>query len=119
MLRRFLPVLIASLAAGAVLAAGELKLAGGDFTVSDESALAYSLPGPALDTAQLELFANGRQEFHQRWVVLAVIGGKWGRGPTSNGEVCTDCHAGNGRGQAPDTDREALASMVVRLSIPG
>ena len=81
--------------------------------------LAYSLPGPGLDDTQREIFANGRQEFHQRWVVLAVIGGKWGRGPTSNGETCVDCHAGNGRGHAPDSDREALASMVVRLSIPG
>jgi CxxC motif-containing protein (DUF1111 family) len=123
LLFRSLPVLVASFAAGAVLAlAGELQLkalSGGDFTVADESALAYSLPGPGLDGAQLDLFANGRQEFHQRWVVLAVIGGKWGRGPTSNGEICVDCHAGNGRGYAPDSAREALASMVVRLSIPG
>ena len=123
LLPRSLPVLVVSLAASAVFAfAGEvqlLALSGGDFTVADESALAYSLPGPGLDQAQLELFANGRQEFHQRWVVLAVIGGKWGRGPTSNGEICIDCHAGNGRGHAPDSARETLASMVVRLSIPG
>src|SRR5258706_4089373 len=119
----FLTAFILPLAAGAVLAgAGELEpaaLAGGDFTVSDESALAYSLPGPRLDTSQLEPFAGGRQEFHPRWVVLAVIGGKWGRGPTANGDTCTHCHAGNGRGHAPDSDRETLASMVVRLSIPG
>jgi CxxC motif-containing protein (DUF1111 family) len=111
------------LAASAVFAfAGELQLtalSGGDFTVSDESALAYSLPGPGLDAAQLALFANGRQEFQQRWVVLASIGGKWGRGPTSNAESCVDCHAGNGRGHAPDSARETLSSMVVRLSIPG
>ena len=121
--RRSLPAVVVALAASAVFAfAGEVQLAalaGGDFTVSDESALAYSLPGPGLDAAQLELFANGRQEFNQRWVVLAVIGGKWGRGPTSNGETCIDCHAGNGRGHAPDSERETLASMVVRLSIPG
>ncbi len=120
---RYLPVLATMLAAGAMFAvADELRLpalSGGAFTVADESALAYSLPGPGLDAAQLELFANGRQEFHQRWVVLAVIGGKWGRGPTSNAEICIDCHAGNGRGHAPDSAKETLASMVVRLSIPG
>lgn len=119
---RFLPAFVVALAASALAIAGEAHspaLAGGDFTVADESALAYSLPGPGLDTVQLELFANGRQEFHQRWVVLAVIGGKWGRGPTSNGESCTDCHTSNGRGHAPDSERETLASMVVRLSIPG
>ena len=94
-------------------------MSGGNLTVADDSALAYSLPAPGLDSAQLERFASGRQEFQQRWVVLAVIGGKWGRGPTSNGEVCTDCHKANGRGHAPDSSREGLASMVVRLSIPG
>jgi CxxC motif-containing protein (DUF1111 family) len=102
--------------------AGEVRLlalSGGDFTVSDESTLAYSLPGPGLDAAQLALFANGRQEFQQRWVVLASIGGKWGRGPTSNAETCVDCHAGNGRGHAPESARGTLSSMVVRLSIPG
>jgi CxxC motif-containing protein (DUF1111 family) len=51
--------------------------------------------------------------------VLPVIGGKWGRGPTSNGEECTGCHAGNGRGRAPDGADENLVSMVVRLSVPG
>jgi hypothetical protein len=84
LLPRSLPVLAASLAASAVFAlAGEVQLpalSGGNFSVADESALAYSLPGPGLDAAQLELFANGRQEFHQRWVVLPVIGGKWGHG---------------------------------------
>jgi CxxC motif-containing protein (DUF1111 family) len=120
---RYLAVLLASFAAGTVFAlAGEVQLralSGGDFTVVDESALAYSLPGPGLDAAQLELFAQGRQEFNQRWVVLPAIGGKWGRGPTSNAEICIDCHAGNGRGHAPDSASEPLVSMVVRLSIPG
>jgi CxxC motif-containing protein (DUF1111 family) len=120
---RFLSTVLVTLASGMALAvAGEMHLSalsGGDFTVPDESALAYSLPVPGLDAEQLELFTGGRQEFHQRWVVLAVIGGKWGRGPTSNGEICTDCHVGNGRGHVPESERETLASMVVRLSVPG
>jgi len=122
-MRRFFPILSASFTAGAVLAlAGEWQtaaLSGGSFTVADESALAYSLPGPGLNEAQLELFAGGREEFHQRWVVLLAIGGKWGRGPTSNAEICTDCHVNNGRGHAPESENETLASMIVRLSIPG
>jgi CxxC motif-containing protein (DUF1111 family) len=121
--RRSLPVFVGVLAASAVFAfAGESQLtalSGGDLTVSDESALAYSFPGPGLDAAQLALFANGRQEFQQRWVVLSSIGGKWGRGPTSNAEICIDCHEGSGRGHAPESAREPLASMVVRLSVPG
>lgn len=123
MVHRSHPVLVAALAASAVFAlAGEVQLpalSGGNFTVADESAIAYALPAPGLDAAQLELFAKGRQEFHQRWVVLPVIGGKWGRGPTSNGEICIDCHAGNGRGHAPESASDPLVSMVVRFSIPG
>lgn len=111
----------AILAAGVALAA-ELPLAsrsGGDFTVADESELAYTLPGPLLDAQQVQLFANGRQEFHQRWVVIPSSGGKWGRGPVSNAEICIDCHVNNGRGHAPDSPLESIGSMVVRLSLPG
>ena len=111
----------AILAAGVALAA-ELPVAvrsGGDFTVADESELAYTLPGPILDAQQVQLFANGRQEFHQRWVVIPSSGGKWGRGPVSNAEICIDCHVNNGRGHAPDSPLESIASMVVRLSSPG
>ncbi len=112
---------MAILAAGVALAT-ELPLAsrsGGDFTVADESELAYTLPGPLLDAQQAQLFANGRQEFHQRWVVIPSSGGKWGRGPVSNAEICIDCHVNNGRGHAPDSPLESIASMVVRLSLPG
>ncbi|MEO8004447.1 MAG: di-heme oxidoredictase family protein [Betaproteobacteria bacterium] len=111
----------AILAAGMALAT-ELPLAsrsGGDFTAADESELAYTLPGPLLDAQQVQLFANGRQEFHQRWVVIPSSGGKWGRGPVSNAEICIDCHVNNGRGHAPDSPLESIASMVVRLSLPG
>jgi CxxC motif-containing protein (DUF1111 family) len=113
--------LLAMFAAGtfALAGAGQPELSGGDLTVVADAAQAYSLPAPGLDAAQLELFANGRQEFHQHWVVLPVIGGKWGRGPTSNGEECSGCHAGNGRGRAPGNADENLVSMVVRLSVPG
>ncbi|HMA00050.1 MAG TPA: di-heme oxidoredictase family protein [Steroidobacteraceae bacterium] len=122
-LQRLFPILSASFAAGAALAlAGEwpaAALSGGGLTVADESASAYSLPGPGLDPLQLARFASGREEFHQRWGVLLSIAGKWGRGPTSNAELCIDCHVNNGRGRPPETDTEPLASMVVRLSIPG
>jgi CxxC motif-containing protein (DUF1111 family) len=120
--RRF-PVLVVSFAAIATLALADdrqpVPMSGGGFTVADESSRAYSLPGPGLTGPQLEQFTRGREEFNQRWVVLLSIGGKWGRGPTSNAEVCTDCHINNGRGHAPESDKEPLASMIVRLSIPG
>ena len=105
-----------------LLVAGELQLAalsGGAFTVQDQSERAYSAPGPTLGAEQLQQFANGSSEFHQRWVVPVAIGGNWGRGPTSNGEVCTDCHAGNGRGRPPENEEDESVSMLVRLSLPG
>ena len=105
-----------------LVVAGELRsaaLSGGSFTVQDQSGQAYSAPGPTLSAEQLQQFANGRSEFHQRWVVPIVIGGNWGRGPTSNGEVCTDCHAGNGRGRPPEHEDDESVSMLVRLSLPG
>jgi len=108
--------------AGWLAAAGDFQsaaLSGGTFTVQDQSELAYSAPGPKLSPEQLQQFANGKSEFHQRWVVPIVIGGNWGRGPTSNGEVCTDCHAGNGRGRPPEHEDDELVSMLVRLSLPG
>ncbi len=109
-------------AASLLAAAAELQLvalSGGSFTVQDQSEQAYSAPGPTLDAEQLQQFANGRSEFQQRWVVPLAIGGNWGRGPTSNGEVCTDCHAGNGRGRPPEHDDDEPVSMLVRLSLPG
>src|SRR5688572_27850272 len=113
---RLLPALPAALFCGlAVTATEPLDAArpGSALTVADATPAAFSLPVQGLTPAQLELFANGRQEFNQRWVVLPNIGGKWGRGPTSNGEICTDCHAGNGRGRAPESEADELVSMVV------
>ena len=123
-IRSWLPVALATaLATGGLLAFGGdprfAALSGGDLTVADESAQAYSLPAPGLDAVQLTMFANGKQEFNQHWVVLPVIGGKWGRGPTSNGDECVGCHAGNGRGRVPDAADEPLVSAVVRLSLSG
>jgi CxxC motif-containing protein (DUF1111 family) len=109
-------------AASLLVAAVELQqaaLSGGSFTVQDQSEQAYSTPGPTLGVEQLQQFANCRSAVQQRWVVPLAIGGNWGRGPTSNGEVCTDCHAGNGRGRPPEHDDDEPVSMLVRLSLPG
>lgn len=80
---------------------------------------AYSLASPALDAAQRQLFDKGGSEFRSRWVPLFNIGGNWGRGPTSNAEACSDCHAGNGRGRSPDGEDERLTSILLRLSVAG
>jgi CxxC motif-containing protein (DUF1111 family) len=88
-------------------------------SVAAPGAAAYSQPLPGLTADQRALFERGKEEFEQRWVVPFHIGGHWGRGPLSNGETCTDCHAAGGRGRAPEGPAAALQSMLVRLSVPG
>ena len=71
------------------------------------------------DAAVRERDERGRQLFAQRWVVAPSILGRWGRGPTSNAEACTECHADYGRGAPPEAPDEPMRSMVLRLSLPG
>ena len=111
------PALLLPAVAAALLPAGPLS--GGDLAVAYTARDAYALAVPLLGREQGELFEQGRELFAQRWVVAPSPFGLWGRGPLSNAEVCTDCHAHNGRGRPPLTDTEPMRSMVVRLSVPG
>lgn len=58
----------------------------------------------------------GRHLFEQRWSVAPSAFGRWGRGPTSNGEACADCHVETGRGSLPATPDDPLREGVLRLS---
>ncbi len=78
------------------------------------SALARSAGAPeAIDTARAE---RGRMLFEQRWSVAPSAFGRWGRGPVSNGEACTDCHVGTARARPPGGPEEPLRQGVLRLS---
>ena len=98
---------------------GEPELTAGSFTAAVTSDESYQQPASVLTARQLETFVEGRKGFFQHWVVAPSILGLWGRGPTSNGEACSDCHDNGGRGRAPAGPDEPLQSMLVRLSIPG
>ena len=77
---------------------------------------AYREPLPGLTPSDLERFEEGRKGFAQHWVVAPSVFGLWGRGPTSNGEACTDCHTNGGRGRATDfPDTEPRSMIYVRL----
>jgi CxxC motif-containing protein (DUF1111 family) len=78
---------------------------------------ALSRPATALTAAQRERFELGRRLFLQHWSVAPSAFGQWGRGPLSNGEACTDCHADGGRGRPPASADEALRSGLVRLGV--
>lgn len=80
---------------------------------------AYDTPAPGLSADQREQFLRGRQVVRERWVVAPSPFGSWGRGPTSNGEACVDCHPRNGRGVPPEAPGETAVSAILRLSLPG
>jgi len=116
-------LLAIAVAASALLAAArglpEDWLASDGFSTTERGSRAYAQPGPLSGTQQQALFRQGEQLFHQRWVVAPSALGRWGRGPLSNGEVCTDCHASNGRGRPPLAPDEPLLAMSLRLSVAG
>lgn len=64
-----------------------------------------------------ESVRRGAALFAQSWSMAPSAFGRWGRGPTSNGEACTDCHAEAGRGRPPLAPDQPLRQGVVRLSI--
>lgn len=82
---------------------------------------ALSMPMPFLNSdQQLGQFAAGRSLFNQMWVIAPSNDEEIdGLGPLYNSISCLTCHAGNGRGRAPDGPTEKMRSMLVRLSIPG
>ncbi|MCW5622786.1 MAG: thiol oxidoreductase [Burkholderiales bacterium] len=72
--------------------------------------------GAALAVDPAQRLAHGRLLFEQRWTVAPSGFGRWGRGPTSNGDACTDCHANGARGAPPRNAGEPLRQGVLRLS---
>jgi CxxC motif-containing protein (DUF1111 family) len=86
---------------------------------AERSESAYGRANSGLNDEQRQKFLKGQESFRQRWVVKPSILGLWGRGPTSNAEVCTDCHENNGRGRPPVSLGEPAQSLLVRLSVPG
>jgi CxxC motif-containing protein (DUF1111 family) len=94
-------------------------MANPDDATPERGESAYARADPGLSDEQRQKFLKGQESFHQRWVVKPSILGLWGRGPTSNAEVCADCHENHGRGRPPVSLGEPAQSLVVRLSIPG
>lgn len=141
-LKRMLVTLVLLLAAPAVpqdrAALPERALSGGASTVVDSGSNAYLHPIDALDAKQAELFALGHKMFNNRWAFFWFENAEFGRGPTSNAQACTICHANNGRGLAPGSAHEAVdgeagvardhhitvpfepaPNLVIRISIAG
>jgi CxxC motif-containing protein (DUF1111 family) len=98
-------------------AASHTERSGGPSTVFDQSALAFSLPAPNLNSDELELHEEGDEVFDATFVAgAAPVNG--GLGPVFDNTSCTGCHVGDGRGRPP-VGAEAFSSMLFRASIPG
>ena len=89
------------------------------FTVARADADAYIQAAPALSYRESETFLQGRSHFQRKWVASVAFNGEWGLGPTFIQTRCSECHINNGRGGPPNGPNEQLATMLVRLSLPG
>ncbi len=81
---------------------------------------ALSRPVSGLTVEEMRQFQQGRSLFGQSWVVAPAGNDEInGLGPLYNRLACISCHAKNGRGGAPDSSKQRMQSMLVRLSVPG
>lgn len=95
-------------------------LAGGETTVFDAGARAFTLSARNLAPEHESAFFVGNSFFNKNWVIApSSTTARDGLGPTFNARSCSSCHFKDGRGRPPLTDDEPMLSMLVRLSIPG
>lgn len=83
---------------------------GGDQTVDDRSALAFTHPLPSLDEGEGEQHRMGRSPFAFEWVPPQL-------GPLFNHNACIACHAGNGRGLSQIGPSVFGSQALIRVSL--
>lgn len=102
------------------LTAEERAASGGEATVSDASANAFSFPIPSLSTEERRNFFVGNSFFNDNWVTApASTDGRDGLGPLFNAQSCSSCHFRDGGGQPPATADDPVRGLLIRLSVPG
>ncbi|MEZ4449070.1 MAG: di-heme oxidoredictase family protein [Nannocystaceae bacterium] len=94
-------------------------LAGGDTTVFDTTANAFSLSARNMTFERRQRFVVGNSFFNKNWVTApSSTEGRDGLGPTFNARSCSTCHFKDGRGRPP-APGESFVGILLRLSIPG
>ena len=83
---------------------------GGDATVDDRTAEAFSHPVPTLDAAQAEQHRLGRGPVAFEWIAPQL-------GPLFNHNACLACHAGNGRGLSQIGPSVFGSQALIRVSL--
>jgi CxxC motif-containing protein (DUF1111 family) len=95
------------------------ELAGGETTIYDVSANAYSFAARNMSFERRQRFVVGNSFFNKNWVAApASTDGRDGLGPTFNARSCSTCHLRDGRGQPP-APGEDFVGLLLRLSVPG
>lgn len=90
--------------------AARTALSGGDLTVFDASAGAFSLPALTLAGVRLAQHDEGDQAFEAEFGLEL--------GPVFDNVSCESCHLGDGRGRPP-VGGEPFESLLFRASVPG
>jgi CxxC motif-containing protein (DUF1111 family) len=92
-------------------------LLGGETTVFDETANAYSRPARNLSSADRDVFAFGDHFFNRNWVAApASTSANDGLGPLFNATSCSACHLKDGRSRPPQEAGDSSAGLLLRLS---
>lgn len=95
------------------------ELLGGQTTIFNQTANAFSQPAPGLERMQELFFFVGNSFFNQNWVEApSSTTARDGLGPFFNARSCAGCHFKDGRGRAPSVDGESPTGFLIRLSIP-
>jgi CxxC motif-containing protein (DUF1111 family) len=92
-------------------------LSGGSQTVFNSGAGAFSSVFPNLNANLERVHAIGDGAFGQTFVSRPATINP-GLGPIFNNVSCTSCHVNDGRGKPP-VGSEQIASLLIRLSLPG
>lgn len=97
-----------------------LALLGGETTIFDTSANAFTFAARNLSDAERNSFSLGDHFFNRNWVTApASTTGDDGLGPTFNATSCSECHFRDGRGEPPTKSPTDFDALLVRLSVPG
>lgn len=92
---------------------------GGDTTVFDITANAFTLSARNMSFDRRQHFVVGNSFFNKNWVTApSSTTSRDGLGPTFNARSCSSCHFKDGRGRPPGPGEE-FVGMLLRLSVPG
>ena len=83
---------------------------GGDTTVDDRTADAFTHAAPNLTADQAKVFQAGRGPFNFHWEIPQL-------GPLFNNDACLGCHSFNGRGLSQIGNGTLVSAALIRISL--